>query len=119
MSKLCWISTSERLPDVGQIVGICIEDSGRAEQMFGCHDGDRWLDEDGIEALVHRVTAWVLIRVFVCPHCGHTGHPNTLSSQRITLARCQCHHCANEFLIAEDKPLRLADYLRMNPPVSL
>ncbi len=119
MSELCWISASERLPEVGQIVGIRVDEGGRAEQIFGCYDGERWFDEDGVETLVGRVTAWVSIRIFLCPHCGHAAHPNTLSLQRITLARCQCHHCASEFLIADDKPVRLAEYLRMNPPMSL
>jgi hypothetical protein len=51
MSKLEWISILERLPNVGQIVGLKIEEYGRTEQVFGCYDGECWRDEDNIETL--------------------------------------------------------------------
>jgi len=117
MSELRWIPASERLPEIGDIVGVCAERGGRTEQTFCRYDGEQWLDEDGIEVLSDlRVSAWVPIRTFVCPHCRDTAHPNTLSPESISLARCQCHHCANEFFIVNDEPVTLADYVQMNSP---
>jgi hypothetical protein len=111
MSKLHWFSIFERLPKVGQVVGLEIQEDGRTEQAFGCYDGEGWRDEDNVETLTGYVSAWIPIRTFVCPHCGDNAHPNTLSPEKITMARCQCHHCANEFLIVDDKEVRLSDYL--------